>query len=143
MLRRPAERVLWPPHSTAEPQSAASALSRSVPSLAWCCTMHSSLALAVLAGAAFASACGDEKHFQRVRRAAASSAAASKTVAAGTSAAAAATAPSRTDEASNAQITNAAEECTPYSYPPVAALVRRSSCFPSNRKRLLTLVNSL
>ncbi|GAA6000587.1 chitin deacetylase [Rhodotorula paludigena] len=91
--------------------------------------MHSSLALAVLAGAAFASACGDEKHFQRVRRAAASSAAASRTVAAGTSAAAAATAPSRTDEASNAQITNAAEECTPYSYPPVAAL-QAAGVFP-------------
>lgn len=85
----------------------------------------------VLGGALSVSACGDEAHFQQIRkRAAASSAsavAASATAAVGAntgpaSAANTVAAPTRTDEASAAQITNPAQECAVYSYPPVAAL---------------------
>ncbi|GAA5897637.1 chitin deacetylase [Sporobolomyces salmoneus] len=84
---------------------------------------------AIALGALSVSACGTEADFQVIRKraehrlAAVSSAAAS--VGANTGPASAANTvptPTRTDEASAAQITNPAQECLPYSYPPVAAL---------------------
>ncbi|GAA5898462.1 hypothetical protein JCM6882_007782 [Rhodosporidiobolus microsporus] len=107
--------------------------------------------LSLALGATAALACGDEHQFQRIRlerraaAASASSAAASATHLATSSAARAAGAasasgaaagaasesaaaatvatPTRTDEASAAQITDPAQECIAYSYPPVAALI--------------------
>ncbi|GAA6029169.1 hypothetical protein JCM8097_001634 [Rhodosporidiobolus ruineniae] len=109
--------------------------------------MRSAL-LSVALGASAALACADEASFQRIRlerRQAASAAssashaatsaarAATSAVAAGGSSAAAAAntvvAPTRTDEASAAQITNPAQECAYYSYPPVAAL-QAAKVFP-------------
>lgn len=99
-------------------------------------TMRAALALALVSGASLAVACGTEKEFQVIRRnAIAARAAASSALATpGASAATVATgpvagaqtvqAPTRTDEASAAQVTNPAQECMYYSYPPVAALVR-------------------
>lgn len=97
--------------------------------------MRAALALAVASGASLAVACGTEKEFQLIRknaiaaRAAASSALASAPAGAATVATGpAAAAPTvqtatRTDEASAAKVTNPAQECQVYSYPPVAALV--------------------
>ncbi|BGO93650.1 hypothetical protein NBRC10512_002914 [Rhodotorula toruloides] len=96
--------------------------------------MRAALALAVASGASLAVACGTEKEFQLIRknaiaaRAAASSALASAPAGAATVATGpAAAAPTvqtatRTDEASAAKVTNPAQECQVYSYPPVAAL---------------------
>ncbi|BGP26463.1 chitin deacetylase, carbohydrate esterase family 4 protein [Rhodotorula toruloides] len=96
--------------------------------------MRAALALAFVSGASLAAACGTEEHFQLVRRnaiaarAAASSALASApagaaTVATGPKAAASTIqTATRTDEASAATVTNPAQECTYYSYPPVTAL---------------------
>ncbi|GAA5926299.1 uncharacterized protein JCM15063_000240 [Sporobolomyces koalae] len=85
-----------------------------------------------LGGALTAHACGDEAHFQQIRKRAAASAASSAlantaagSIGANTGPAQAANtvaAPTRTDEASAAQITNPAQECAVYSYPPVTAL---------------------
>ncbi|BGP18595.1 hypothetical protein JCM10213_004228 [Rhodosporidiobolus nylandii] len=92
-------------------------------------------------GAAAVSACADEASFQKIRlaRRAASSAASSHAAgthaassAASTSAAAAAAtvvAATRTDEASAAKVTDPAQACVAYSYPPVAAL-QAAKVFP-------------
>ncbi|GAA5823195.1 hypothetical protein JCM11251_007520 [Rhodosporidiobolus azoricus] len=108
-----------------------------------------SLTLA-LGAATFSHACGNEKDFQRIRlarrqaataaaasgshAAAATSARAATSAVAASGAGSAAAAPvataTRTDEASAAQVTKSAQECTPYSYPPVAALVA-DKAFPA------------
>ncbi|GAA5975002.1 hypothetical protein JCM11641_006798 [Rhodosporidiobolus odoratus] len=107
---------------------------------------------ALTLGATVALACGNEADFERlriVRRAAASSAAVSSHASAAASSAhrSASTAPAaisgpassaaaatvaaatRTDEASAAAVTNPAQECAYYSYPPVAAL-QAAKVFP-------------
>ncbi|GAA5868575.1 hypothetical protein JCM1840_005494 [Sporobolomyces johnsonii] len=102
--------------------------------------MRSSL-VALALGIASVSACADEAHFQQIRKRAAervnaavsSSASTSAPAAVATTAAAAAAtvpAPTRTDEASAATITNPAQECLVYSYPPVAAL-QAQKVFPT------------
>ncbi|BGP42244.1 hypothetical protein JCM10450v2_006336 [Rhodotorula kratochvilovae] len=96
--------------------------------------MRSSLALVALSTAALVQACGSEKEFQVLRKRAAASRAASASSIAAAPVAASATAPAvaaptRTDEASAAAITNPAQECLAYSYPPVAALIAGGS-FP-------------
>ncbi|GAA5825744.1 hypothetical protein JCM3770_007097 [Rhodotorula araucariae] len=95
--------------------------------------MRSSLALVALSTAALVQACGSEHEFQVIRKRAAASRAASSLSLAPVPAVPTATgpapaaptvaAPTRTDEASAAAITNPAQECLPYSYPPVAALI--------------------
>ncbi|GAA5972297.1 hypothetical protein JCM3765_007660 [Sporobolomyces pararoseus] len=94
----------------------------------------------VLGGALSVSACGDEAHFQQIRKRAAASSSGAVAAASGAASAGANTgaataantvaAPTRTDEASAAKITNPAQECAPYSYPPVAALLA-AKAFPS------------
>ncbi|CEQ40655.1 SPOSA6832_02279 [Sporobolomyces salmonicolor] len=96
--------------------------------------MRSSL-VALALGIASVSACADEAHFQQIRKRAAErvnaavSSSASAAVAP-TAAAATVAAPTRTDEASAATITNPAQECAVYSYPPVAAL-QAQKVFPA------------
>ncbi|GAA5845727.1 hypothetical protein JCM3766R1_001151 [Sporobolomyces carnicolor] len=89
-------------------------------------------AAVAVGGALSVSACGREADFQVIRRRAVASAAASSAAASASANTAVATAantgetvaaPTRTDEASAAQVTNPAQECSYYSYPPVAALL--------------------
>ncbi|GAA5876909.1 hypothetical protein JCM8547_006308 [Rhodosporidiobolus lusitaniae] len=103
--------------------------------------MRAALALALTP---LALACGSEQDFQRIRlakRQAASStasshasshaaSAATRASAATSAAAATVAAATRTDEASAAQVTDPAQECTAYSYAPVAALIA-DGAFPA------------
>jgi len=90
------------------------------------------LSAIVLGSAIAVQACGSEADFQVIRKRQASRAGGfTSGSAAGAGATNTVAAPTRTDEASAAQITNPLQECSVYSYPPVAALVRTlsaSSC---------------